>query len=87
MDGGLHQMKGGLAIARYDSRDGHGRHVREDRYIAEAIRNRAPRGYSPCIRPYPPDLACLDVDDPIGGTGSDPDELGSDEDREACASS
>lgn len=33
-DAGLRQIKRGLAIARYDSRDGYGRHPREDAYIA-----------------------------------------------------
>lgn len=33
-DAGLEQIKAGLAIARYDSRDGYGYHSREDRYIA-----------------------------------------------------
>lgn len=31
-DAGLAQIRRGLAIARYDSRDGYGRHVREDSY-------------------------------------------------------
>lgn len=34
MDSGLRLIKAGLAIARYDSRDGYGRHPREDEYIA-----------------------------------------------------
>ena len=33
-DAGLHLIEQGLAIARYDSRDGHGRHDREDAYVA-----------------------------------------------------
>ncbi|HSK22013.1 MAG TPA: thermonuclease family protein [Egicoccus sp.] len=33
-DAGLHLIEQGLAVARYDSRDGHGRHDREDDYIA-----------------------------------------------------
>lgn len=33
-DAGLRLIRLGLAIARYDSRDGYGRHPREDRYIA-----------------------------------------------------
>lgn len=33
LDAGLRQIKSGMAIARYDSRDGYGRHPREDRYI------------------------------------------------------
>lgn len=34
MDAGLRLVKNGLAIARYDSRDGYGPHPREARYIA-----------------------------------------------------
>jgi endonuclease YncB( thermonuclease family) len=33
-DAGLRQIERGLAIARYDSRDGYGFHVREPRYVA-----------------------------------------------------
>lgn len=32
-DAGLDQIEKGLAIARYDSRDGYGWHPREDRYL------------------------------------------------------
>lgn len=34
MDAGYRLIRDGLAIARYDSRDGYGRHPREDAYIA-----------------------------------------------------
>jgi endonuclease YncB( thermonuclease family) len=34
VDAGLAQITAGLAIARYDSRDGYGWHPREDRYVA-----------------------------------------------------
>lgn len=34
VDVGLHQVRGRLASARYDSRDGYGFHPRENRYIA-----------------------------------------------------
>jgi len=34
IDAGLRQIRSGLAIARYDSRDGYGFHPREPRYIA-----------------------------------------------------
>jgi hypothetical protein len=34
MDAGLRLIKNGVAIARYDSRDGYGRHPRESRYVA-----------------------------------------------------
>lgn len=33
VDAGLRLIEQGLAIARYDSRDGYGRHPREDRYV------------------------------------------------------
>lgn len=33
LDSGLRLIRKGLAIARYDSRDGYGRHPREDRYV------------------------------------------------------
>jgi endonuclease YncB( thermonuclease family) len=33
-DTGLAQIRAGLAIARYDSRDGYGHHAREDQYVA-----------------------------------------------------
>ncbi len=33
-DAGLKLIEGGFAIARYDSRDGYGRHSREDAYVA-----------------------------------------------------
>lgn len=33
-DAGLELIRGGYAIARYDSRDGYGRHSREDAYVA-----------------------------------------------------
>lgn len=47
VDAGLQQIKQGFAIARYDSRDGYGFHVREPRYIAA---DRASRGL-PCPKP------------------------------------
>ena len=34
-DAGLTLIEEGFAIARYDSRDGYGRHDREDTYVAE----------------------------------------------------
>jgi endonuclease YncB( thermonuclease family) len=49
MDAGLQQIKQGLAIARYDSRDGYGFHVREPSYIAA---DRASKGLS-CPKPAP----------------------------------
>jgi endonuclease YncB( thermonuclease family) len=49
VDAGLRQIRSGLAIARYDSRDGYGFHPREPRYIAadDATRNLS------CPRPAP----------------------------------
>ena len=49
VDAGLQQIKQGFAIARYDSRDGYGFHVREPRYIAA---DRASKGI-PCPKPVP----------------------------------
>lgn len=34
VDAGLRQIEAGLAVARYDSRDGYGYHPRENRYVA-----------------------------------------------------
>lgn len=44
IDAGLHQIKHGLAIAAYDSRDGYGFHPREPAYVAadNAVRNVCP---------------------------------------------
>jgi endonuclease YncB( thermonuclease family) len=49
VDAGLQQIKQGFAIARYDSRDGYGFHVREPGYIAA---DRASKGI-PCPKPVP----------------------------------
>jgi endonuclease YncB( thermonuclease family) len=49
LDAGLQQIEQGFAIARYDSRDGYGFHVREPRYIAA---DRASEGIS-CPKPAP----------------------------------
>lgn len=53
VDAGLQQIRQGFAIARYDSRDGYGFHVREPRYIA------ADRGSKrvPCPKPAPAPLS------------------------------
>ena len=101
-DAGLRLIKAGLAIARYDSRDGYGFHPREPKYIKadraspafacakpvplvpqEQKENCAP-GYSPCIPPYPPDLNCPDIGQPVKVTGSDPHGLDRDGDGIAC---
>jgi endonuclease YncB( thermonuclease family) len=49
VDAGLRQIRSGLAIARYDSRDGYGFHSREPRYVAA---DRATRSFS-CPTPAP----------------------------------
>jgi endonuclease YncB( thermonuclease family) len=50
MDAGLRQIKRGLAIARYDSRDGYGFHAREPRYVAA---DRASKNRFACPKPAP----------------------------------
>lgn len=101
MDAGLRLIKGGRAIARYDSRDGYGFHPREPRYIAadraspqlkcvrpkaQAPVGRCDPGYDPCVPPYPPDVNCADVDGPVRVTGADPHGLDADGDGVACES-
>ncbi|MFN8191328.1 MAG: thermonuclease family protein [Nocardioidaceae bacterium] len=49
VDAGLSQIRKGYAIARYDSRDGYGRHPREDAYI-RADAAHPPQG---CAKPQP----------------------------------
>jgi hypothetical protein len=49
IDAGLRQIRSGLAIARYASRDGYGFHPREPRYVAA---DRASRNLG-CPRPAP----------------------------------
>ena len=58
VDAGLAQIKGGYAIARYDSRDGYGFHPREPLYV------QADRGSKPvtCAKPKPQPL--------VGGGGA-----------------
>ena len=48
-DAGLRQIQKGLAIARYDSRDGYGFHPREPRYVAA---DQASRSFG-CPKPAP----------------------------------
>lgn len=57
VDAGLSLIEDGLAIARYDSRDGYGAHPREDRYVAA---DAATDGIT-CAAPDPP---------PTDGSGS-----------------
>lgn len=49
-DAGLAQINAGLAIARYDSRDGYGFHPRENRYIAA---DKATPDKTTCPKPKP----------------------------------
>jgi endonuclease YncB( thermonuclease family) len=49
-DAGLAQINAGLAIARYDSRDGYGYHERENRYIAA---DKVTPKRTKCVKPKP----------------------------------
>ena len=49
LDAGLRMIRNGLAIARYDSRDGYGYHPREAQYIAADKGTKSPG----CSRPQP----------------------------------
>lgn len=95
-DAGLRQIRAGLAVARYDSRDGYGAHPREKLYVRadRMVPNKtcetpsAPQdcmpGYSPCL-PVVADLDCSDVTNgPITVTGPDPYRLDRDGDGRAC---
>lgn len=64
VDAGLQLIKKGLAIARYDSRDGYGRHPREGRYIA-ADENAPDVKCQPKPKPQP-------FADPGQGAGCEP---------------
>jgi endonuclease YncB( thermonuclease family) len=61
-DAGLAQINAGLAIARYDSRDGYGFHPRENRYIAA---DKATPNKTACPKPKP-----APAPKPSGGGGS-----------------
>lgn len=52
VDAGLRLIRSGLAIARYDSRDGYGRHPREATYVA-ADRANPDLGCAPASKPKP----------------------------------
>jgi hypothetical protein len=102
VDAGLRMIRSGLAVARYDSRDGYDPHPREAQYVRADHRSEnvvcasskpAPLvgagcapGYQPCVPPYPPDLDCPDVNGPITVTGNDPHGLDADGDHIACES-
>jgi endonuclease YncB( thermonuclease family) len=64
-DAGLAQIRSGLAIARYDSRDGYGYHPRETRYIAvdKAVPNRT----CPTPEPEPDPQPVLEAPVDSGG--------------------
>ena len=64
VDAGLRQIKQGFAIARYDSRDGYGRHARESAYV-QADRS-SPK--APCAAPSTGDGT--GPAGPSAGTGS-----------------
>ena len=67
VDANLALIRAGVAIARYDSRDGYGRHARETEYVA-ADRDSPPRTGCPAGSPT------TVVDGPVapGGGGLDP---------------
>jgi endonuclease YncB( thermonuclease family) len=50
-DTGLAQIRGGFAVARYDSRDGYGHHPREETYIAADTGAAAPCVYGTAASP------------------------------------
>jgi hypothetical protein len=100
VDAGLNLIRSGLAVARYDSRDGYGFHPRQPQYVAADRRTPNQRcaapvplvhqssgcepGYQPCVPLYPPDVDCADVNGPIHVTGSDPHGLDADGDGWGC---
>ena len=77
VDSGRRLIRGGYAIARYDSRDGYGRHPRQDSYVSADRQSppyRCPAQPPPppgdscddsyptvCIPSPPPDLDCGDI--------------------------
>ena len=65
VDANLALVRSGRAIARYDSRDGYGRHPREDAYIAA---DRATLTANVCAAPTAPSTILV----PGGVEGSDP---------------
>ena len=58
VDAGLRLIKNGLAIARYDSRDGYGFHQREPVYVSADRSNRAPACAPPPAPAPAPQGAC-----------------------------
>jgi endonuclease YncB( thermonuclease family) len=58
LDTGLRQITSGHAIARYDSRDGYGRHPREDRYVAADRASTNFACYEPEPEPEPAPAGC-----------------------------
>jgi len=98
IDAGYEQIAAGMATARYDSRDGYGRHPREDEYIAAD--EATGRGYAcdePESAPAPeavdsaepwnqpgPDLDCADIGRRVRITGEDYHRLDADGDGWGC---
>lgn len=71
-DAGRALINGGLAIARYDSRDGYGRHTREDRYVAVDAASHD-RTQEFCAAPPPPAPAPpAPAPRPLAGSNCDP---------------
>lgn len=75
-DAGLALLEQGLAIARYDSRDGYGRHPREDTYVAadnampDMCDRGSPVGIAAPVAPAAP--APPPASAPVGGSGVGP---------------
>lgn len=101
-DAGYRQIKDGYAIARYDSRDGYGRHTREDRYVSAdkasgkaytcSTPKPAPAQTAPASSAEPwnqpgPDLDCSDIGHPVVITGPDYHRLDRDGDGIGCDAS
>lgn len=73
VDAGLREIELGLAVARYDGRDGYGAHPRQDLYVsadAAAADVSCPSPAPPAVAPPPAEPAPL-VGSP-GGEGCDP---------------
>ena len=68
-DVGLTLIEEGLAIARYDSRDGYGWHEREAEYVAADAAG--PQAYSCQAKPAP-QPAPVPAPQPVTGGGTDP---------------
>ena len=71
VDANLEMIRSGWARSRYDSRDGYGRHAREDAYVAADVGTAPPAG---CEAPPPaaPTTVATAPRPFAGGTGNDP---------------